>query len=376
MDILAALAENPRGVGVRDVARHLGISASTASRHLTALREDEWLCAVDPLRGLLPPGDPTTPANPRWTLNPDRAGFDVLLDWLYIERGVDTHRTRKVLREGIKPFERDYSADPRAPKTLTEQEKLLNVARRYVNPRSYKVTIPPEVYRDLSRQALPSWTYLGRQSRAFQWLYRYGPADRAERYRDYVHLSIHFRDSLPDFPKDPDPAEPDTRAHLVVLAKALADCAQSFIHLGDYFSASDRIGYERNRHASEFARLTTLTLAKHGQLATASNDNPLQREALRHHKALLGILDQIKGGRPDDVFGEKRYLATGGSPAVFELGTAAEGFLAFGCYEQAEGAAETLRRIEDLDSMAPILEDLLGTSRPSDELPENPLTGH
>lgn len=366
-DILATLAAHPRGIGVRDMARHLGISASTASRHLTALREDQWLCAIDPFAGLIDPTQPNAPEippNPRWTLNPHRAGYDVLLDWLYIDRGIDVDRTREILCDDDRaPLSTSH---PRPP--TREQQQLLGKALGFTARKEFPYDIPPEIYRDIAHQARPLWRYTADHHQDLQTLINRTPAPR-EADLNTLNLLRRLNEALPPFPTDPPEDTDDTRPHLVVLIKALADYARELLYIGDALSSADTLGAARRHSGSTLARRWTDAYPDEADIFSDDRPRPRLSERWSAQRLEDSGLVELPGASEDRP---SRYADTPYPPPETHETVTQDQLLALGFYQQAQAAAALLRSAETLDSMRPIMKEMLGSSL-ARTLPPNPL---
>lgn len=338
--VIDLLASRNRGLGIRSIARELGVSASTAHRRVQQLKEAGWVTTVADLHTRY--STPSYDIEEKITLDPDRPSLDGYLHWMWIEYGTDASSYQDLvqeLRTGRDPNQFRFNdfgrkGTPHWPAVDAVSPLLTD-----------GLPTSTALYRRYRLEYGQQLSWIGPMESDFQSLYR---VKSHERYRDFIHLLIHLGEELPAVPGSAD--EADSRPYLIQLALGADRAAVVSQAYGQRVFDAAVIA---NGRAALVDRLATWTIQDvlpgfTDQYWGSSYDHLQEVEQLRRLDA------QLDGG---DQHGRALY-AHGGGVSRGGVGRGGDALLA----QRMHDTACEMIALRDRIIAIPTLEDLINRS--------------
>jgi hypothetical protein len=341
--VVSLLASHSRGLGVRAISRELAISSSTAHRRAQQLKDAGWITTICDLEARYSRSSSQIDHEERLTLDPDRAGLEQYLQWMWIEYGTKSGTYWDLieeLRTGINPshyrsFEPPSREKPHWP--ITEAVTPLQ---------GDGFSVPGSMYRRHinAYAALAGWS--GRTERAFQSLYQ---VTKQERYRDFIHLLIHLGEELPSAPGAIDIDPLDCRPQLAELASAADRAARVYWAYAQRVFDAAVISYHRSYRMEELGAAMIreiLPAFSDGYYGSGPYEQLSDIEQIRVLDAQLDRGDQ-----------EGRALYRhGGGVSRSSVGRGGDGLLAQQLFDQARELIKLRDEILDVPTLTDLLD--------------------
>lgn len=335
--IIDLLAKTGYGMRPREIARALGVNASTVSRRIRDLRAEGWVVTTAELQDLPVTGEER---DLHMTLNPDRPGLQEYLTWMYIEHGTDAQPFRWFIKE----LRSGYNSRPlvRADRKV-KKEPISTVVRRLLPDLGGEPIAAPH-YRALTAPVIEVLNWPLRTEHIFQSLYR-AKAGSAERYRDFIHLMIHVSEELRGLPAAGD--ETDARPELAELAVAAHHNALVLSERAQVLYEAAVIARHRDRSLAQLAGWARNQLFPGAEPQSYLNGG----EELQAAERVRHIYAQIEVGSTSG----RRYYGIGGTPGRNDVGGGGDGLLAQMMLDQAHRSQDVVNKIAAMPGMAQVL---------------------